>query len=181
MKVAIGSASERKIKITEEIIRELFKDQEIEIVGYAAVSGVPDTPYDEQTFNGAKNRALDAKKHVKGADYHIGLESGLVERYGHMYEEAWAAVINNAGGEFFGYSSGLKVPDYILQKMDELKMEHCDVMTTVEKDHGKLPNDTWGTYSGGMLARAVSLKESLRNALIQVVENDKSFYKKRTN
>ena len=138
MKFVIGSTSERKIKIAEEIIRELFKDGRAEVKGYAAVSGVPNTPYDQQTFDGAKNRALDLRSHIKDADYYIGLESGLVERYGHLYEEAWAAVINNDGKEFFGYSSGLKVPDYILRRMDELKMEHCEAMTIIEKENGKL-------------------------------------------
>jgi len=178
MKFIIGSASERKIKIAEEAIRELFKDEKLIIEGYAAISGVPDTPYDQQTFDGAKNRALDSQSHNKDANYYIGLESGLVERYGHIYEEAWAAVISSDGKEFFGYSSGLKVPDYVLRKMDELKMEHCGVMTILEEEHGKLPNDTWGTYSGGMIARATSLKESLRNALIQVVARAESFYNK---
>lgn len=178
MKFIIGSASERKIKIAEEIIQELFKGEEIIVEGYSANSGMPETPYDRQTFDGARNRALDSQSHVDGANYYIGLESGLVERYGHMYEEAWAAVINSDNKEFFGYSSGLKVPDYVLRKMTELKMEHCDAMTIIEDEHGKLPNDTWGTYSGGLIARAVSLKESLRNALIQVVASGESFYNK---
>jgi len=178
MKFIIGSVSEKKIKIAEEIIQELFKDGEIIVEGYAANSGMPETPYDQQTVDGARNRALDAQSNIKDANYYIGLESGLAERYGRLYEEAWAVVVNSDNKEFFGYSSGLKVPDYILRRMDELKIEHCDAMTIIENEHGKLPNDTWGTYSGGMIARAVSLKESLRNALIQVVAGEESFYNK---
>jgi len=178
MKFIIGSTSERKIKIAEEIIQELFRGGEIIVEGYAASSGMPETPYDRQTFDGARNRALDAQSNIKDANYYIGLESGLVERYGHLYEEAWAVVLNSDNKEFFGYSSGLKVLDYILHKMNELKIEHCDAMTIIENEHGKLPNDTWGTYSGGLIARTVSLKESLRNALIQVVAGRESFYNK---
>lgn len=62
--------------------------------------------------------------------------------------------------------------------MDELKMEHCDMMTIIEKEFGKLPNDTWGTYSGGAILREISLEEALRNALIQIAAPDNSFYKK---
>jgi inosine/xanthosine triphosphatase len=178
MKFIIGSLSERKINIAKEVIKELFNNEKIEVFGYPAISRVPDTPYGKQTFNGAKNRALDSMKHVEGADYYIGLESGLIERYGHIYEEAWAAIFDKNRKEFFGYSSGLKVPDYILRKMDELKLEHCDVMTILEKEHGNLPNDTWGTYSGGIIMREISLKESLRNAFIQIISDENSFYKK---
>lgn len=180
MKFVVGSASERKIKVAEKIIRQLGSDErEISVEGYAAISGVPETPYDRQTFDGARNRALDAKAHITGADYYIGMESGLVKRYDHIYEEAWSAVIAKNGDEYFGYSSGLKIPDYVLDKMSELGMEHCDVMTILEEKHGKLPNDTWGNYSGGMLIREISLEESLRNAFIQIAAPPESFYKQK--
>lgn len=178
MKFVIGSASKRKIEVAEEVIRQLFNDKNIEVVGYPAVSNVPETPYDKQTFDGAKNRAMDAKVHIDGGQFYIGLESGLVERYGHIYEEAWSVAVDSDSKEYYGYSSGLKVPDFILKKMDELKMEHCDAMTIIEEEHGKLPSDTWGTYSGGMIVRKVSLEESLRNALIQIAATGESFYKK---
>jgi inosine/xanthosine triphosphatase len=178
MKFIIGSASERKIKTAAKVIRQLFGDKDIDVEGYAARSGMPETPYDKQTFDGARNRALDSKTHVADGNFHIGLESGLIERYGHIYEEAWAAVITSDGKEYFGYSSGLKVPDYILKRMDELAMDHSHVMTIIEEEFGKLPNDTWGTYSGGMILREASLEEALRNALIQIVASENGFYKK---
>lgn len=177
IKFIIGSVSKRKINVAEKIIRQLFNEH-TSIAEYNAKSQMPDTPYDKQTFDGAKNRALDSKTHIIDGDFYIGLESGLIERYGHIYEEAWAAVITSDNKEYFGYSSGLKVPDYILKRMDELKMEHCDVMTVIEEEFGKLPNDTWGTYSGGVILREISLEEALRNALIQITAPDNSFYKK---
>lgn len=57
-------------------------------------------------------------------------------------------------------------------------MEHCDVMTIIEKEFGNLPNDTWSTYSGGVIIREISLEEAIRNSLIQIVSPDKSFYNK---
>ncbi len=177
MKFVIGSASKRKIDVAAKVIRQFF-DGSIEVQGFAAKSKMPETPYDKQTYDGARNRALDSKANIQAGDYYIGLESGLIERYGHIYEEAWTAIIINDGKEYYGYSSGLKVPDYILKRMDELKIEHSDVMTIIEKEFGELPSDTWGTYSGGMVIREVSLEESLRNAIIQITAPDKSFYKK---
>ena len=168
MKFVIGSASDRKIKIAEKVIRQFFANKDISIEGYGAKSQMPETPWDKQTFDGARNRAVDSKSNIKDGNYYIGLESGLIERYGHIYEEAWVVVITDEIKEYNGYSSGLKVPDFILKKMDELKMEHSDVMSIIEKEYGKLPNDTWGTYSGGTLLREVSLEEALRNALIPI-------------
>jgi non-canonical (house-cleaning) NTP pyrophosphatase len=176
MKFVIGSTSKRKIDVAEKIIRQFFNKEEITVEGYAAKSLVPETPWDKQTFDGAQNRANDSKVNNNGADYYIGVESGLIERYGHIYEEAWCVVIAPDNKEYYGYSSGLKVPDLILKRMDELKMEHSDVMTIIEKEFGKLPNDTWGTYSGGTILREISLEESIRNALIQITAPENSLY-----
>lgn len=177
MKIILGSASGRKINITQKVFSQFFDKESIQVDGFSANSGVPETPYDQETFIGSNNRALRAKENNPGADFYVGMESGLIERYGHIYEEAWVTVINKDGKKFYGYSSGLKVPDYILKRMDELKMEHSEVMTIIEEEFGKLPNDTWGTYSGGVILREISLEESLRNALIQVVAPKNSFYK----
>ena len=179
MKFIIGSTSQRKIKIAEKIIGQFFTDQkDILIEGFSAKSLMPDTPFDKQTFDGARNRAIDSKANITDGNYYIGMESGLIERYGHIYEEAWAVVLCDDEKEYSGYSSGLKVPDFILKKMDDLKMEHCDVMTLIEEEYGKLPNDTWGTYSGRTITREVSLEEALRNVFIQIMAPENSFYKK---
>ena len=177
MKIIIGSSSKRKVDISVKVARQLFKEKDIEVSGYDASSGVPETPYDKETFDGAKNRAKDSMAHVSEADCYIGLESGLIERYGHIFEEAWCvALVNNK--EYYGYSSGLKVPDFILEKMKKLGRSHSETMALIEEEYKKTPNDTWGTYSGGLIAREVSLEEALRNALIQVIASEDSLYKK---
>jgi len=178
MNIIIGSTSERKIKVAEKIAKQFF-DEIVEISGFPAKSNVPNTPYDNQTYDGARNRAIDCRKNSGGADLYVGLESGLINRYGHMFEEAWACVIDNEDNEYYGYSSGLKVPDYIVEKMAELKIEHCDLMYELEKESDDLrDSDTWHSYSGGLIAREVSLEESIRNAFIQIFAPSDSFYKK---
>jgi non-canonical (house-cleaning) NTP pyrophosphatase len=174
-RIVVGSASKRKIDMTAKVARDVFRDPTILVEGYAAVSGVPETPFDKETFDGARNRAQDAKRHAREAECYIGLESGLIERYGHVFEEAWCAVLIH-GKEYFGYSSGLKVPDYILKRMDAQQKPHALIMTEIELEFTKTPSDTWGTYTGGQLLRETSLEEALRNALIQVIEAEGSLY-----
>lgn len=176
MKILVGSSSDRKVRVVEKVFATFVK-QRFEVSGHNAVSGVPDTPYNKETFDGSRNRALDCKNSHE-AEYYVGLESGLTERYGQLYEEAWATIITKEGKEFFGYSSGLKIPDLVVRRMKESKLEHCEVMTIIEEEFGKLPNDTWGTYSGGSLSREVSLEEALRNALMQIMPGEGALYLK---
>lgn len=172
--VCVGSTSHRKIDVVDKLFKLYFKKAKIKSFGHSASSGVPDTPYGKQTYEGAHNRARECFRKHK-AQYNVGLESGLVDRYGRLYEEAWACVITK-NKEFTGYSSGLLVPRRITERMKKSKLEHCDVMTMIEKELGNIPNDTWGTYSGNMLLRELSLEEALRNAIVQLLPNKSSFY-----
>jgi hypothetical protein len=61
--------------------------------------------------------------------------------------------------------------------MDRRQQSHSDVMTVLEEKHGQLPNDTWGSYSGGTIARSVSIEEAIRNAVIQIIAPPHSFYR----
>ncbi len=181
MKIVIGSASKRKIATADKVICSLFVDRDVTVEGVAAQSGVPETPWDKQTFDGATARARNAKAAAADADWWIGVESGLIERYGHIYEEAWCCAISADGREYFGYSSGLKVPDVVLRRMDELKLPHHQVMKLLEEKHALVDSETWGNYSGGSLTREVSLEEAIRNAFVQVVGSEKSLYRKDEN
>lgn len=135
MKFVLGSGSERKLKITKKIIKQVTGVVQTEIISYPAQSQVSETPWNDQTPQGAKNRAIDSKNNIPDSDYWIGLESGLAERFGHVFEEAWCCIINKDGKEYYGYSSGLKVPDYILGKMKAEGLEHCQVMKILEEEY----------------------------------------------
>ncbi len=176
MKIVIGSSSKRKIATVEKVIRPLFRDHEVTAEGVGAHSGVPETPWDKQTFDGACARARNVLVVASGADWYVGIESGLVERYGHIYEEAWCCAISADKHEYYGYSSGLKVPDIVLRRMDELHLPHNEIMALLEKEHELTDSETWGNYSGGTLLREVSLEEAIRNAFVQAVASRNSLY-----
>jgi non-canonical (house-cleaning) NTP pyrophosphatase len=177
MLIIVGSDSERKQWVCQETFARFFPGQVTprSVVRYAAESGVPPTPQGEETFTGALNRARQSRR-VGPADFYVGLESGLVQRHGHLFEEAWACVLARDGGEYVGYSSGLRVPDYVARRMLESDRPHYQVMGEIEQELN-LPHDTWSNYSGGILARQVSLEEALRNAVILIVPGEGSLYR----
>lgn len=174
----VGSKNQRKIDVAEKVFKEIMNTEKFEVLSCNSSSNVPETPYGKEIYEGAINRAYECIEHQKDADFYVGLESGLIERYGDVYEEAWSFVITRERREYAGYSSGLRLPDYVKKRMEETGLEHSDAMTVIEKELG-LKNDTWSTYTGGIIPRTVSLEESLRNALIQIAANEKSLYNKR--
>jgi inosine/xanthosine triphosphatase len=177
MKIIIGTKNQKKIEVVRLIFQDFFSTETIEVFDHNANSKVPEAPHDRQTYDGALNRAKECLM-TGQADYYVGLESGLAERYGHHFEEAWAVIISRDGTEQIGYSSGLLLPPVVVSRMKNGEM-HNDIMSDFDKKF-KLPDDnrdTWSRYTGGHISRQVSLEESLRNALIQSATTKRNLYK----
>jgi non-canonical (house-cleaning) NTP pyrophosphatase len=177
MLIVVGSDSERKQRVCRETFARFFPGQVTpeSVLRCAAESGVPPTPHGEQTFAGARNRAWHSRRHGP-ADFYVGLESGLVERHGQLFEEAWACVLAADGREYAGYSSGLRVPDGVARRMRESGRAHHQVMEEIERELA-LPHDTWSNYTEGVLVREVSLHEALRNAVVLIASGVGSLYR----
>lgn len=176
MEVVIGTQNKKKVAAARKIFQEVLSPNNLEVVSYDAKSGVPEAPHDEETYRGALNRAEACCK-VDG-DYFVGIESGLVERYGNLFEEAWAVVISSDNKVFLGYSSGLLIPPVVAKRMkageqhNEI-MKHYDKLFNLPDDN----RDTWSRYTGGNMSRQTSLDEALRNAIIQLMPSDRNLYK----
>ena len=176
MKIIIGTKNQKKIDVTLRVFSSVLNSKEVEVKGHDADSKVPAAPHDEETYQGAYNRAL-ACYQLGGADYYIGIESGLVSRYGNIFEEAWAVILSRDGTKKIGYSSGLMLPEIVVSRMNE-GQKHNDVMASFDTELNAPDdnNDTWSRYTGGSISRQVSLEEALRNALIQVVDSENNLY-----
>jgi len=176
MKIIIGTKNQKKIAVVEAVFKEIFKTKELNVIAHDADSKVPEAPHDKETFDGATNRAEECMS-IGSADYYVGIESGLVKRYDHFFEEAWAVVIAHDGTKQIGYSSGLLLPAVVVERMSKGEMHN-----TIMADFDKLFNlpddnrDTWSRYTGGYISRQVSLEEALRNALIQSVPTERNLY-----
>jgi non-canonical (house-cleaning) NTP pyrophosphatase len=173
MIIIVATSSPRKIESVRKIASQII-GEEPKVEGQSADSSKVNTPWDEQTLSEARQRA-EGIKNVHG-DLWVGLKSGLVHRYGGVYEEAWVCVLDKNNKEFLGYSSGLKVPNKLLEKMQQSNIEHSDALDLLAAEYGLDAKETWGTYSDGKLLREIGLEEALRNALLQAFPSGKSLY-----
>ena len=177
MKIIIGTKNPAKIIVVRSVFEKFFNVTKIETISHAADSGVPEAPHGRETFDGAINRAY-ACQNNHDADYYVGIESGLVNRYGHDFEEAWAIILTSDGEQRIGYSSGLMLPSIVKKRMENGE-KHNDIMAHFDKKFD-LPDDnrdTWSRYTGGHISRQVSLEEAVRNALIQDAPSEQNLYR----
>ena len=141
---------------------------------------VSDTPFNLETKKGAINRAKNAQAYDSGHEMYIGIESGLVERYGEFFEEVWVAVLYK-DTFYTSYSSGIKLPPSVSEKLNEDLGNHYEIIKDLREKNDidvnhDLGVDTWGNYTGNKIAREVGIEEALRNSLVQIFPGEKSFY-----
>lgn len=94
-KIVVASQNPVKIRAVDSGFKQMQAGNEFEIIGLNVPSGVSDQPMtDKETYEGAKNRVLNAKKELPQADFWVGIEGGIEERNGEMYAFAWVIILS---------------------------------------------------------------------------------------
>ncbi len=168
MELLLGTKSELKLHAIQKILARYGEGQPYQIETEDIPSQVPHTPFNDQTYEGAKNRAYTLhKEHQQEYDLYIGVESGLVERENNLFEECWCVIFDKDGKEYVGYSSGFMLPQAILERMHKGEA-HSDIMAEMDKEMNLQQKDTWAIYSQNRLKRNTSIQEAFRNAFLSI-------------
>ncbi len=163
--VVVGSTNPVKIAAARRVFEKVF-DKCI-VVGIGVDSGVSEQPFGEgETVEGAKNRAKNALT-ARGSDFGVGLEGGVVQIEGKIFECAWVVIAASDGR--MGMSGGLyfEIPPMVEKRirngeelgpiMDEL---------TGEKDVKK-KNGAIGILTRGNLDRERAYEQILWGAMVK--------------
>ena len=108
----------KKIAVLE--VLKLYLKNNFSLIAKNFPINFPETPKGKETYQGAKKRAEEIFKFYNQKIAAVGLESGLVKRFGLLFEEAWCCIIFEKN-YFFGYSSGLRLPKTIQKKVNYKK------------------------------------------------------------
>lgn len=177
MKIVVGSKNKVKVGAVEEILKEYPHLADAEVRGVETDSGVSAQPKSlDETMRGAMSRAKGA--FGDGADYGIGLESGLMHvplaKTGYM--DVCVCAIYDGKEFYFGLSSAWEFPD---KSVTKLMIEKGLDMSEAINRTGLTKNPRIGSEEGaigiltkGRLTRKEYTKEALRAALIHLEEFD---------
>ena len=98
-KIVVASKNPVKINVMLAGFQKMFPEEQFEIEGVSAASGVGDQPKtNAEIFSGALNRAHNACKECQEADFFVGIEGGIEENASDMESFAWV-VIRSKNGE----------------------------------------------------------------------------------
>lgn len=92
-KIIIASHNPVKAEAVQNGFQRLFPDEEFQVSTVSVESGVSDQPMsDKDAYDGAVNRAENAKKAVPDATFWVGLEGGCDYQNGAMVAFAWIVI-----------------------------------------------------------------------------------------
>jgi inosine/xanthosine triphosphatase len=98
LKVVVSSQNPVKVNATKGGFRKVFPGKKFQYLTVSVPSGVNDQPMgDAESFRGARNRALNAKKQIPDADYWVGIEGGVQKRGKSLCPAAWVVVLGKSG------------------------------------------------------------------------------------
>lgn len=96
MKIVLASKNPVKARAALNAFGRMFPEETFELTPVSVASGVEDQPAsDQETFQGAINRAHNAAQMIPQADFWVGIEGGISDQDGEMNAFAWVVVLSN--------------------------------------------------------------------------------------
>lgn len=166
-KIVVASKNPVKLDATQESFMRMFPDEAFEIVGVSVGSGVADQPStDGETYDGAFNRAKNARAAMPDADFWVGLEGGIEEKKHDMEAFAWMIVIAKDGRVGKGRTATFFLPSQVAELIRQGKElgEADDIV--FKKENSKQANGAVGLLTHDVLTRRTHYIQGMVFALV---------------
>ena len=176
-KILVGSKNPVKIRSVEEAFEKYFGNTEV--IGIDVNSRVSAQPVNDETFEGAKNRAfelIDKNKEEKlNADFFVGIEGGITQIYSKWFAFGCMCIADKDGKTGFGTSAHFELPERIVNELLNGK-ELGDVMDEIQnKSNTKQKHGAIGYFTNGAIGRAELYIPGLITALIPFLHQEHYF------
>ena len=174
MKILTGSENPVKIEAVREAFSHYFDD--ITVVGIPVQSNVGGQPFNDETFEGAHNRALllrkmNAERSMNG-QFFIGLEGGVLNCYSRWFVFGAVCIIDSTGRVGFGGSPLFEIPSRVSSRLAD-GTELGDIVDEITGDRNtKQKEGAIGLLSRGFMKRKDLYTSALVCALVPFLNAD---------
>lgn len=164
MIVAVGSTNPTKVDPVKEVFSKHFKG--VKVIGVQVPSGVREQPLsDDETYEGALNRARAALKATKGAEYGVGVEGGLHENSYGWLERAIVVIVNKKGDIGIGASGGVVLSGKVMDGIHAGKTMGDVIDEIFETKNIGQGKGMFGLLTNDTVTRAEAMKHGIAFAL----------------
>lgn len=171
-KIIIASKNPTKIQATQMGFEQAFRAQEFIFEGVDVPSGVSAQPMsDEETYQGALQRATAAQEVQPKADFWVGIEGGCMKRYGQLEAFAWVVIHSKTETGFARTASFLLPPPIAKLVQEGVELGHADDQFFGRND-SKKKNGAVGILTQNQLTRAAYYAPAVLLALIPFINSE---------
>lgn len=167
LRVLVASTNPAKMRAVQDAFALQFAGLPVGYTAVASDSGVSDQPSsDEETRNGARNRAMAARGTHPDGDYWIGLEGGIETSGDQLMAFAWMAVLDKEDKLSMTRTVSLPLPSAVRDLVEqglELGEANDQVFSTVNSKH---KGGAFGLLTEGAYTRESVYTEALVMALL---------------
>lgn len=165
--VVVGSSNSVKVRAAQEAFERFF---ECEVKSVDVESGVSKQPFHEETFVGAKNRAMAAMRLID-SDFGVGIEGGITNLAGKGLAFAAVCVISKEKRQSIASSGMFPLPNEAIRLIKQGKElgEAMDILTGL-KDTKRGPGAI-GLLTKGVIDRTKLYRDAVIYALIPFINN----------
>ena len=169
--LAVGTQNKAKLEGVETAFLKAFDT--VEVHSFSVESGISEQPVtDEESMQGARNRALAALEQMPDADFGVGMEGNTVTTAGRMFLHGWVAIIDNDGIEGLGHSSGLELPMSLRTAIENGEELGPALQKILGDDDNEIRHSqgTNGILSGGLYTRVNEFVDATTVALAKFIK-----------
>lgn len=176
--IIVASKNPLKLQATQDGFTRMFPDGNFTFAGHSVASGVPDQPLtDQETLQGALNRARGAQALEPTAAYWVGLEGGVHTVDGETQAFAWIVVLGRDGTMGRGRTGTFFLPQETTRLLrDGLELGDADNQL-YDKTNSKHQTGTVGILTGDLITRRSYYAEAVVLALIPFKNTQLTFGK----
>jgi inosine/xanthosine triphosphatase len=171
-KVYIASINPVKIECTRLAFTEVFGSDKYEFIGRPVSSDVSDQPVNDiETYQGAKNRAMNLRSQFPDGTFWVGIEGGIEIINNEMHAFAWMVVLTkDKHGE--ARTATFVLPPRIKELVEQgVELGHADD-EVFNRRNSKQKDGAVGILTNGLIDRTQYYKPAIILALIPFMKKD---------
>ena len=151
MRILVGSENPVKVEATRDAFSHFF-DENV-VTGIPVNSKISNQPFNDATFEGARNRALADSDSGLRAEFFVGLEGGIAERLSRWFVFGAVCIIDCDEHVGFGTSPHFEIPSNLVSRLTA-GVELGDIIDEIVGEVGtKRKQGAIGLLTHGIMTR----------------------------
>lgn len=161
VRVSVGSDNPVKLQAVRNVMLRVYGD--VELTGQRLSVNVPSEPWGEEVERGAVERA---RKSLGQADYGVGIEAGVFERGGELFDVQYCAIVDKMNRVTVGHGSGFKYPPKVADLLRKGRTVGEAFQELYGQEKSGRGNGAIGFLTYGMLKRSELTEQAVVAAMV---------------